>query len=356
MFKHLTHLNKRTIGIFIVSSTGFILTVVIVIQLTGIGRSSSPSDTGNPLEIKDVVFVLDSYAPNQSLDVSVTIVNHSELETELWLGLSLQNPLGEWLDIPLTEISMNSTDERTVQLTPILEDLSTDPLISGSYSAVFSLWDSNPITDTSNRLATFESNEAFRLYQTLETFETIDESIWFSREGTLGRTHLSEERVDIKNDLLTITMPENTLNGGEIQTLDLVHYGSYEIRMKLPHAPSSITGFFLYKAPDFHHEIDIEVFNQPEADVLFTTYSGGSVQHEAKAPLPFDPTATFHNYRIDYYPNKVSFYIDDQLFASWTDGFSQEPMHLMVNTWFPSWLDGIPPSENQTLEIEWIRY
>ena len=52
--------------------------------------------------------------------------------------------------------------------------------------------------------------------------------------------------------------------------------------MKLPHAPTSITGFFLYRAPDLEREIDIEVFNDPTGRVMFTTYSGGRQTHTVK--------------------------------------------------------------------------
>ncbi|MDZ7835000.1 MAG: glycoside hydrolase family 16 protein [Alkalibacterium sp.] len=82
----------------------------------------------------------------------------------------------------------------------------------------------------------------------------------------------------------------------------------------------------------------------------------GSTQHEDKADLAFDPTADFHRYRIDYYPDRVTFYIDDERMQTWEDGFPDEPMHLMVNTWFPNWLDGTAPDKDQMLRIEWIRY
>ncbi|MDZ7834999.1 MAG: glycoside hydrolase family 16 protein [Alkalibacterium sp.] len=90
----------------------------------------------------------------------------------------------------------------------------------------------------------------------------------------LGRTQLRREHVSARDDLLTIQMPADTLEGGAIQTIDLIHHGSYEISMKLPDAPSSLTGFFLYKAPDLQYEIDIEVFNQTDSEVLFTVFCG----------------------------------------------------------------------------------
>ena len=169
-------------------------------------------------------------------------------------------------------------------------------------------------------------------------------------------SRVENSNVGTSNDKLTIKLPARTLTGEEIQSIDMVHYGSYEISMMLPDSPSSITGFFLYKAPDFHHEIDIEVFNSKEGKVLLTSYSKGKKRSEAILPLNFNPTSSFNRYRIDYYPDKLSFYINDFLIQTWSNGFSKEPMHLMVNAWYPVWLEGIAPSQDKYLIVDWIRY
>lgn len=36
----------------------------------------------------------------------------------------------------------------------------------------------------------------------------------------------------------------------------------------------------------------------------------------------------------------MSFYVDGQLMKTWTDGTPQTSVHLMLNTWFPGWLEG----------------
>ena len=78
-------------------------------------------------------------------------------------------------------------------------------------------------------------------------------------------------------------------------------FGRFEARVRVPHAPSSITGFFLYEPPDEAQEIDIEIFNDRTGRVMFTYYSAGhqvSRTHE----LPFDPTAGFHTYGFTMEP------------------------------------------------------
>lgn len=71
-----------------------------------------------------------------------------------------------------------------------------------------------------------------------------------------------------------MTIPAGTLEGGEIYTKELPSFGTHEVRMKLPLAPSSITGFFLYTEPDFFNEIEIEIHNSKNRKFLLTTYEG----------------------------------------------------------------------------------
>ena len=129
-------------------------------------------------------------------------------------------------------------------------------------------------------------------------------------------------------------------------TSDLNGYGIYSARMRLPNTPGSITGFFLYKAPDFESEIDIEVFNDSTRRIMFTTYAGGSQTHTITKRLPFDSTTGFHEYSFEYTENSVTFYADGQYIEYWDTGVPQTSMHLMLNSWFPVWLDGRRPKKN----------
>ncbi len=145
-------------------------------------------------------------------------------------------------------------------------------------------------------------------------------------------------------------------------TNDLHGYGTYSARMKLPNVPGSITGFFLYKAPDYESEIDIEVFNDPTGRIMFTTYAGGSKTHTVTKTLPFDPTAGFHKYRFDYLEDpltaetSVTFYVDGQKMRSWDTGVPRTSMHLMLNSWFPRWLDGRRPKKTVYTYVDRISF
>lgn len=188
-----------------------------------------------------------------------------------------------------------------------------------------------------------------------ENFDRFDENAFIISNKTLGKTSLKTENVEVKNGMLKIKLPAERLEGGELATKEFFSHGNYEIRMKLPLAPSSITGFFLYAPPDFFNEIDIEVINSREGKFLLTTYANGKVQNEATEYLGFDPTADFHTYGFEYTKDRVRFYVDQQLIKEFKEEFQREPMQLMVNVWYPAWLDGEPVADKQTLLIDWIR-
>ena len=71
---------------------------------------------------------------------------------------------------------------------------------------------------------------------------------------------------------------------------------------------------------------------------------------------PFDPTMGFHEYRFDYSQTSVTFYVDGIEMRSWNTGIPQTSMHLMVNSWFPRWLEGRRPKKTAFTYVDWIGY
>ncbi len=189
-----------------------------------------------------------------------------------------------------------------------------------------------------------------------DEFTAFDPARWSEGDHMLGRSYLNPANVDVDGQNLRIKLPARSLEGGEIYTKDLLGYGSYSARMRLPNAPSSITGFFLYKAPDYESEIDIEVFNDSTRRIMFTTYAGGRQTHTETARLPFDPTTGFHEYRFDYTQGAVTFYADGVGMRTWDTGIPQTSMHLMVNSWFPRWLEGKRPKKTAYTYVDRISY
>ncbi len=154
---------------------------------------------------------------------------------------------------------------------------------------------------------------------------------------------------------LAVKLPANSLNGGEISSNTLYGYGSYSARMQLPNAPSSITGFLLYQPPDYNSEVDIEIHNDSSRKVIFATYANGRQTHSQTMPLPFNPTAGYHDYRFDYAPGSVKFYAAGRLMKKWTTGVPRTSMKLYVNAWYPRWLEGKMPTTDQFVLVDRIQ-
>lgn len=187
-------------------------------------------------------------------------------------------------------------------------------------------------------------------------FSVFQNARWSKGDHQLGRSYLDPKNVFVRRGNLFLKTPAHTLDGGELYSNNLYRYGDYSARMRVPYAPTSITGFFLYTSPDFQSELDVEIFNDHSRRISFTTYSGGSMTHTDTMRLPFDASAGYHRYFFRYAPHSLSFYVDGKLTKRWTRGLTRDPMRLIANTWYPNWLGGQKPGTNRFVRIDWIRF
>jgi len=187
-----------------------------------------------------------------------------------------------------------------------------------------------------------------------DDFTTLDTSRWLLSSRPFGRGKIDPANIAVADGELGIRLPANRLDGGEIRSRSLYQYGTYRARMRLPDAPTSLTAFFLYRAPDYQQEIDIELFNDTSGRVMFSTYSGGAQTHTSTLLLPFDATAGYHEYAIDYHAGSVRFLVDGAVMQTWSTGIPRAAMQVYANAWFPSWLDGQAPTSDSYTHIDWI--
>jgi endo-1,3-1,4-beta-glycanase ExoK len=189
-----------------------------------------------------------------------------------------------------------------------------------------------------------------------DDFSTLDTSRWLVSSRPFGWGILTSANVTVANGQLGIAHPAGTLDGGELRTRSLYQYGTYRAHLKIANAPSSLTAFFLYRAPDYEQEIDIEIYDDSTGRVMFSTYSGGAQTNTVTKTMPFDPTAAFHDYTIEYERSSVRFLVDGTLMQSWTRGVPRASMYVYLNSWFPSWLAGQAPDSDRTTSADWIDY
>jgi beta-glucanase (GH16 family) len=189
-----------------------------------------------------------------------------------------------------------------------------------------------------------------------DEFTSFEVKRWVKVSRPFGHGAVDAANVGVSSGSLAVRLPGGKLDGGEMRSADLYRYGSFRARIKVADAPSSVTAFFLYKKPDYAQEIDIEIFNDSTRRIWFSTYAGGGQTNTVEKLLPFDASADFHEYAIEYDPGLVRFLADGVELQRWSSGITRSSMYLYVNAWFPSWLGGVRPLSDRFTYVDWIDY
>ncbi|KAL5329333.1 hypothetical protein ACEPPN_002844 [Leptodophora sp. 'Broadleaf-Isolate-01'] len=146
-------------------------------------------------------------------------------------------------------------------------------------------------------------------------------------------------------------------------------WGSYRALLKLPSVSGTCSAFFWYFNDS--QEIDMELlssqFNRNNNTFLInlvhqspqSAAQGFSVVGKDYniASLPFDPTSGFHEYRIDYLPDKILFYGDGEAIGIMNSTVSPQPGHLILTQWSngdAGWSAG-PPLEPAVLSVGYVK-
>jgi hypothetical protein len=300
--------------------------------------------------VKDIKTPEGSYMGGDRVHAELKIFNPMKTTEHIRIDWKVINSKGESINADSILFECMTETETNIDLPwAIPKDLA-----GGHYFGEVTIW--RQVNTTPQLVSYYSASNGFWVFQKEERFKTIDTEKWGISDKTLGRSVFSPNHLAFKNEHLQLLMPKGTTNGAEIYTNERLSYGQYEVRMKLPLAPSSLTGFFFYEPPDYFHEIDIEVLNTEEGILYLTTYANGQQSNTYSGRLNFDPTAAYHNYLIDYSEKGVSFYIDGKWFKTWVNGIPQKPMRLMLNSWYPKWLEGQVGQTDTYLIVEWIRY
>lgn len=146
-------------------------------------------------------------------------------------------------------------------------------------------------------------------------------------------------------------------------------YGSFRIGMKLAGAGTGTCGAFFWFYNN-SQEIDMEFlskqFNNSQGAVNLVLQTPASLAHGYDAsgtdefrvaPLPFRPDDKFHEYRFDWTPNRVSFYVDGNWLYEMTENIPTEGGRMFLNHWSngdPLWSAG-PPSADTAMTVSYVK-
>ncbi|KAF2439790.1 glycoside hydrolase family 16 protein [Karstenula rhodostoma CBS 690.94] len=159
------------------------------------------------------------------------------------------------------------------------------------------------------------------------------------------------------------------VGGAEVATVrNDTLYGSYRVGMKLSAETGTCGAFFWFY--NNSQEIDMEFlskqFNESQGTVQLVLQSPQSVRNGYDASrtagyqiqhLPFRPDEQFHEYRFDWTPGSVIFYVDGKVMHEMTENVPSEPGHMFLNHWSngdPLWSAG-PPAADTSMTVSYIK-
>lgn len=188
-------------------------------------------------------------------------------------------------------------------------------------------------------------------------FDTLDTTRWQTASHTFteNAAQFDASMVKVENGFLRLGLDvaptpsaegRNYL-GGELRTLEFFGYGRFEARIRFAPGSGVVSSLFTFydhyadpNLPENWNEIDIEFLGKDNTQVQFNVIhwnaSNQRTTHEQHVTTGFDPSADFHDYAIEWLPDAVNFYIDDQLVHSQTDQiaeFLKLDSRLMMNVW-----------------------
>ncbi|WP_281826331.1 family 16 glycosylhydrolase [Jannaschia rubra] len=166
-------------------------------------------------------------------------------------------------------------------------------------------------------------------YRIDDSFDTFDTDFWnlsdFALAGRIYQAAWNADHVELAPGTVTLRLTGDDkdgkpFTGAEIQSSESFGYGSYEMRMQPSGEAGVVSAFFLFTSDYFgatrQNEIDFEFLGRDSTEVRLN-YFYGSQKLAAAGPvivdLGFDASAGMHDYRIEWMPDGIRWFVDDRL-------------------------------------------
>jgi Tol biopolymer transport system component/beta-glucanase (GH16 family) len=199
--------------------------------------------------------------------------------------------------------------------------------------------------------------------QTFDSMTDLDAAWTKSAWANTNRAH-SPDNVTIANGILELklsaTAPGEKPVCAEVASRrrDFFH-GTYRASIKMSKVPGAVVGWFTYLGNPLN-EIDVEFLTRDPRKAHFTLHHIRTGVDSARPlpEMPFDPSEAFHEYRFDWYADRVEYYVDGKQYATLTKEVPDMPSRLMLNHWsgnIPTW-GGPAPTEDAIMLVDWVYY
>lgn len=139
--------------------------------------------------------------------------------------------------------------------------------------------------------------------------------------------------------------------------------GSYEVRLKVAPQMGACTAMwtFFWASEAVNHEIDIELPASTKnfKNSQFVTWTGEEVYTDRQTvPNFYHNDGQWHTYRFDWHtsPEKVDFYVDDQLEMTIEDTVPTIAGNFWLGVWFPKRWSGVPNFDTTYMLVDWVKY
>jgi len=149
-------------------------------------------------------------------------------------------------------------------------------------------------------------------------------------------------------------------------------YGSFRAAIKFTGVNGTCGAFFWYRNDT--QEIDMEFLSKDPKTLNLVVHSLesarassikgsgdlGVMEASASSSTWLSPVGLpndFHEYRFDWMPDRIDFYVDGSLVRTMTENIPDSPGHLMLSHWSngdPNWSGG-PPIENAIMTVGYVK-
>lgn len=179
--------------------------------------------------------------------------------------------------------------------------------------------------------------------------------------GNDNRTH-SPRNVTIDNGVLVLKLSGS--QPGQLPVCAEItskrsdfKYGSYRASIKSSATAGGVVGWFIYRDSPLN-EIDVEMLTRENRNVYFTLHHIVENVDDKTLKIDFDPSAAFHEYRFDWYADKVEYYIDSKLVGTLSKSVPDLAAQIMLNHWsgnIAGW-GGAAPTKDMFMYVDYMYY
>jgi len=139
---------------------------------------------------------------------------------------------------------------------------------------------------------------------------------------------------------------------------DDVLYGSFRAAIKFTGANGTVGTFAWYHNDT--QEIDMAFLSRDPKTIGLVVHSPDS-KRDSEASTPYAPGVDllqgFHEYRFDWMPDRIDFYLDGYLALTTTENIPSSPGHLLLShlsNGNPDWSGG-PPMEDAVMTVAYVK-